>query len=497
MRWPIRHQILLPFLLIQLAALAVVATVTAWLGGRQAEQEIISRIAGVQQTLERASFPMTPTTLQQLRDLSGAHFLVVDDDRRVRLQTIDNMQATLDQVSASRWQSMRRKIDLRGNAISGQGERFIASWVQTRRPERPETVVLLVSEEYWRLAWWRAVAPPLILGGALLLLTAVASTVIAGRFGRRIRKVGEQVNRIAAGDFTPIPEGHTNDELRDLAIGVNRMAGTLRELMQQVRDTERSNLLNQIVGGISHQLRNAITGTRLALQLHRRGCPTPDDEALHVALRQLTLTEEQIRALLRVSRQESQQPQPGDVLAILRDITTLLTPACQHQDVALRLDSSVEHWEVSDAAAWRAALLNVLTNAVEAAGPKGHVNVDVTCQSDALAILIRDDGPGIPPQVQETLFDPFVTTKPEGCGLGLALARQAALQSGGTLTSRRELDCTLFEFRIPRPPVASTSCNAYDAASASPGVPSPDSTLSSTATANNPGDRSASPPDLP
>ena len=85
---------------------------------------------------------------------------------------------------------------------------------------------------------------------------------------------------------------------------------------------------------------------------------------------------------------------------------------------------------------------NVIGNAVEAAGPGGSVRV--TCDDSSVEVL--DSGRGPPPEIADRLFEPFVTGKEEGIGLGLAVAKQAADAHGATLTWSRRDGWTVFRF---------------------------------------------------
>ncbi len=77
-------------------------------------------------------------------------------------------------------------------------------------------------------------------------------------------------------------------------------------------------------------------------------------------------------------------------------------------------------------------------NAIEAAGPGGEVSLEAFAENGDVVIEVSDTGPGPPPEVAETLFEPFVTSKPEGVGLGLALAQQVAIEHGGQLAWTRD-----------------------------------------------------------
>jgi signal transduction histidine kinase len=98
----------------------------------------------------------------------------------------------------------------------------------------------------------------------------------------------------------------------------------------------------------------------------------------------------------------------------------------------------------------RAAALNLALNAVEAAGRGGVVRLEAVPDGEAVAIEVSDTGPGPPQGLAGSLFEPFTTSKPEGVGLGLALAQQVAAQHGGTLSWTRVGHETRFRLSLPR-----------------------------------------------
>jgi signal transduction histidine kinase len=88
----------------------------------------------------------------------------------------------------------------------------------------------------------------------------------------------------------------------------------------------------------------------------------------------------------------------------------------------------------ADAELIRATVLNLLINAAQALDGDGRINLKVAQQGEAAVIEIQDNGPGIPPDMRERVFEPFVTTKARGGGLGLPIARRTAELHGGSLT---------------------------------------------------------------
>jgi signal transduction histidine kinase len=111
-------------------------------------------------------------------------------------------------------------------------------------------------------------------------------------------------------------------------------------------------------------------------------------------------------------------------------------------------------------------VFNVIGNAVEAAGPGGSVQVQLRVSTDnRIHLEVTDSGPGPPERIAARLFEPFVTGKPEGIGLGLAVAHEVAVQHGGRIAWNRVDGRTCFAIELPAlRPVQPEDENASEAA---------------------------------
>ena len=252
----------------------------------------------------------------------------------------------------------------------------------------------------------------------------------------------------------PLPRRH--DELRDLAQSVNEMAAKLSQLQETVQKTERLHLLGQLSGGLAHQMRNGLAGARLAVQLHARACSDGGDgEALQVALRQLTLLETNLKRFLTVGQSSDLQREPCSLTGLIDDAQALLGPQCKHAGIDLSWQPPEDKFVIEgDRGQLEQLIVNVLGNAVEAAGPGGAVGISLaTGQQNGTAksvvVEVSDSGPGPSAEISPRLFEAFVTNKPEGVGLGLAVARQAAEAHGGSIQWRRDDNRTRFRIELP------------------------------------------------
>jgi signal transduction histidine kinase len=471
-RWSIRNQILVPFAVLQIAAVAALTLAATLFSVRRVERETDRHLQSVVATLQDSSFPLTGNVLQQMRGLSGAEFAVVRDQDRITLSTLPGLRSDTPipaRVVADR--ELQRISLQQATPLHVGGRDYLATRVSGLRGGGASDLLILFPEDQWREARREAVLLPLSIGGATICGMIGVSAWLAWRFGRRMRTIEQQFARIAEGDFEPIALSRRDDELRDLARSANQMAAALQRMTASIRQQERQTLVNQLAGGLAHQFRNAMTGARMAIQLHRRRCPSTEEESLEVALRQLSLTEQQIKGLLRLSSErqrpgDASVPASGELPEIIGEIEFLVTPMCEHESIRLDVAAAIPSLPVADRDAMSAAILNLVLNAIEAAGPQGSVAIACRRDEGQVVIEVSDDGPGIVAEVAGTLFDPFVTTKPEGVGLGLLLAVEAARQHGGSLICRRESDRTVFSMVLPQRQDGASAAGGSEFASA-------------------------------
>ena len=447
----LRRQILIPILAIQSASIAAITVAGVGLTAAREERRNVERLAAVIHVLDRSTFPITSRVLGQMHGLSGAHFTVRDARGRTLSasdQALADLPPAADGLPDSRptglrsWRSWPR--------LTIAGRTYYAARIPAPNASAA-TLFILYPESDRTAALWDVAAAPVGLGLAAVVLTAQATRWFADRLVRRVHRLRGQVARIADGEFQEIEPGAERDEVHDLIQSVNQMSRRLREMQKAVATAERTQLLAQLAAGFAHQLRNTLTGARLGGQLHARRCAaSPSDTSLSVAVRQLELAEEQVRGLLTLGRLEQRPHRPCDLAGLVRDAASLLEPNGRHARVDLAVETPDRPVDaLVDEPSVRAAVLNLAWNALEAAGPGGRVRLRLIGGSDPIMIEVGDDGPGPPRDLEATLFDPFVTGKPEGVGLGLALARRVAEAHRGALDWRRDGGWTWFRLALP------------------------------------------------
>jgi signal transduction histidine kinase len=449
LRWRIRYQLLLPLLLLLLGVIGL----SVWMAVAAAESAralIEERARAVASVFSEAAFPLNnPHILQMVKGLSGADYLLSHRDGG-RTTTLKELDGPAPQAPVlDNWQ------DLHLGPVVRLGSRgYLCGAIRLRRvPNEGDTLYILYPESLWRDARWQAVWPFLALGGSVGLASLILAVSLGWRVGGRIQDLERRTRLIAAGDFSPMPLPSQDDEVRDLARSVNEMAEQLARFQETTQRTERLRLLGQVSGGLAHQLRNGLTGARLAVQLFiEENLSQTDTAALEVALRQLTLLETHLKRFLDLGRLDRPRQELCSLAALTAQAVELLRPQCRHAGTDLRwLPPAKDPVVQGDPGQLGQLVLNVLGNAVEAAGPGGWVEARMRHPEgieSKIILEVVDSGPGPPREVAERLFDPFVTGKPEGVGLGLAVARQVAQAHGGEITWDRLEGHTTFRIEL-------------------------------------------------
>lgn len=429
MRLSLRYRLLIPLLVLLVADLVA----TGWaasLAATREELRIADQLHAVARTLtETRTFPLTARVLEQMKGLSGAEFVL-------------NKSAG-DQVT-----TFGEPVDLLpepSELFTWHGEEYRLLRVQLpeSHPNRGDTLAVCYPESLRRTAVREAIRPPLFAGIAFFLV-GLLLFVFGSRIVSRIRGLESQTRAIAGGDFRATAPLGSDDELRDLADSIHTMAGKLVAFEAQSKQTERLRILGQFSGGLAHQLRNAAAGAKLAVQLHLQEQAPTDREPLAVALRQLARIEMTLSQFLALGKPTPAAKAGLDLAEVVDGAVTLFLPQAKHLGIALRWSRGVAVPFTGDSISLGHLFVNLIGNAMDAAGPKGMV--DVRCIGRTVEVI--DSGAGPPAAIAGRLFETFVTGKVEGIGLGLTVAKQAVEANGGAIEWFRRDGRTVFRVEL-------------------------------------------------
>jgi len=437
-----------------LAAIAV-AVASYWLGSRWATQELETRIAGIRQTLAGSTFPLNDVVLRSIADMTQTELVTIGNDGKLQRST-----AKLSAAELSSFSNNLHKIFDRSAPESKLIESKLVADVANRRyrvypfdttnfPIRTDdvqAVVVLFDESLLEASRRRAALLPLATGLSTILALSSLTFILTSRLVRRVATLQRRVEKVAAGDFDSTVSDSVRDEVGQLGNAVDSMARQLKQLWKKVNQQQSEKLLHQIAGGMAHQLRNSLTGARMAVELHASECPNRDDEGVQVAIDQIELSEDYVRRLLLVASGRQDQDRPACVLNCLTDIRSSFSTVARHLrvDIAWNWDDAISDQWVKDGSTWVAAITNLIHNAMQA-GDRVEV-VASLLNPESIRVSVRDNGTGVAEEVAAEVFEPFVTSKPEGMGLGLTVVRRAAKHLGGSVEWYRRDDQTVFDF---------------------------------------------------
>ncbi len=430
----LRFRLLGPLLLLLIADAAVTGW-AAWAAAGRAEGRIDGQLRSVvRQLTEPPTYPLTLPVMHKMKELSGAEFVLTRRNGEA--------ESTFDPPVSG----FQPAVEV---TVHGQPHRVTWLTLPDGHPNAGDVLSVCYPESLRQTAVWSAVRPPLVLGGAVAV-TAALIAALGSRVANRVRQVRRHTRAIADGVYEPAAVPDANDELRDLTVSVNELCAKLSAYELELKHTERLRVLGQFSGGLAHQLRNAATGAKLAVQLYRSEHTTADGEPLDVALRQLARIESTLQQFLSLGRPATPVFEPYDLIELISSVIELHRPQSRHAGITLGWHPNGSWMSHGDRMLLGHLFGNLLGNALDAAGPGGRVEVACHLESERAVVDVIDSGPGPLADISDKLFAPFVTGKEQGVGLGLAVAKQAADAHGAQVEWFRRGESTVFRVVIPR-----------------------------------------------
>ena len=213
----------------------------------------------------------------------------------------------------------------------------------------------------------------------------------------------------------------------------------LTELTERLHRADKMAALGTMAGGIAHEIRNPMNAVKGFAGLLRRELDESTREHRWATTISAGVDEVEniITNMLTLAHPERLRLEDVDSAELVEQAV-----AAAHQTLPPGTDRS--RWNVTtrvstplfrgDRIKLRQALRNVVANAIEVQPEGGRIDIDVRLVGDEVTFTVSDDGPGIPPELQERVVDPFFTTRAEGTGLGLALVHAIVQLHGGRLT---------------------------------------------------------------
>ncbi len=307
-----------------------------------------------------------------------------------------------------------------------------------------------------------------VLGASAIIFGALLFGFVSRTITKPLDNLVAGVRALAAGNYTYsiTPEG--TSEVAELSTAFAKMRGELLASQQQQIETERIAALGQAASSISHDLRHYLAAVVANAEFLYEADELKLDKSeiyqeIQTASNQMT---DLIDSLRELAHQRSAiSPEPANLDQIVRRAIEAVKARPEFRNRTITLIAPDEMEGIFDPRKLERAFFNLVLNACEAT-PEGEsrVTVEVQTQEDSFEIRVTDQGPGVPKNIRDIVFDPFVSAgKPNGTGLGLAIVSKIVHDHGGSVRLERTSETgTVMLVRLPRSrqPVASHSDSA-------------------------------------
>jgi two-component system nitrogen regulation sensor histidine kinase NtrY len=278
----------------------------------------------------------------------------------------------------------------------------------------------------------------LLLLVALVWLVSLAPLIfIAHRISRPIQSLTAGLTRFAAGDWDQRLAMVRDDEVGSAVGAFNHMAEQLRRNRERLVYLTQVSSWETLARKTAHELKNSLTPIRLTVEEMVARQPQSDrafmQQAAQIVIGEIETLERRVRAFSEFASEPPVSAEPLDINAIVAERVALLKPA--HPETTYRCTLDARTPQVyAGADLVKGILTNLLENGAEAAGPGGTVAATTRQQGHEVVVEIHDSGPGLGVEAARTLFEPTITFKKHGMGLGLSIAKKHALRMGGDIT---------------------------------------------------------------
>jgi signal transduction histidine kinase len=432
----LHHRIVIPFAIVAIVATLASAFAALAVVSRAFETRIQSQILNTAEVISRGGFAANPAIIRSVKAITGAEIITFDPAGSVVSTTVD----------PSRGDLLRAVITSphAGEARANPGRRVVHEmqcdapcYVSYHViPDRPGVLTAVVVEAAETTAAVAAVSRTILVAAlASLVVLLVISQLVARRVTRPIDDLARFTNDVAGGARGRAAEG--GDEVGRLGRSFNTMLDRLDESKAALVRSEKLGLAGLIAARVAHDIRNPLASMKINAQLLQGAVRRDEQNAQLVAavLHDIGQIEAVIRDLIELARPGELRLASADLNAVVRGVLTPLEGRMRHLKIQLRLRLAEPLPAVAlDTERFTQALLNVIVNAIEAMPNGGTLSIATAHDEAGVSVDIEDDGSGIEASIADRVFDPFVSTKPEGVGLGLVNARAVVDGHRGRIT---------------------------------------------------------------
>ena len=226
-----------------------------------------------------------------------------------------------------------------------------------------------------------------------------------------------------------------HDELSPMVTAINEMAASRQKLEADLRREDRLRVMGRVVAGIAHEIRNPLNSIRLTLEVLKRRLRrhnVGDDEVARVTAETERL-DKLLNSILVFGADEPGRVCRQPILPVLERTMALVKPQVEERGIAAEIVTPPDLEATVDGDHLQQAMMNLLLNAIDAAGQGGRIGISVQQNNGCIDIDVRDSGPGLNDAQQERMFEAFYTTKSTGTGMGLAVTRTLLEKMGAKI----------------------------------------------------------------
>jgi len=287
------------------------------------------------------------------------------------------------------------------------------------------------AEAYGRYYYAGLALAVLLLGAAFLY----ASVRLGGHLSRQLSRPIEELigwtGHIRR--MEPLPPDRQRrgaPEFAALRTALREMAEALERGRAREIEAERLRAFRETARRVAHEMRNPLTPIRLAVAQLARTAGADQRDAIEVLTAESGRLEQLAREFTEFGRLPEGPAAPVDLVELLEELARTSLPPGMTPRLALdpATPALLGHYDPL-----RRAFSNILRNAVEACDGTGSIEITAAPEDGGARITVRDHGPGIPPDLEGRIFDPYLTGKAGGTGLGLALAKQTVELHRGSI----------------------------------------------------------------
>lgn len=276
----------------------------------------------------------------------------------------------------------------------------------------------------------------LVAGAGAVAICGALLVVLTYTVQRPMVELQQKIAQLGKGDLNlAVSFAHRNDEIGDLGRNFNHMVRQLRESREEIDRLHRTQMsraehlatLGELATGLAHEIRNPLAGIAGVIEIVGRDLPaaSPARPVVREVRQEIARINHIVTDLLQTARPHPPTVRKSDLNTTVEHAVMLGRQQALAKSVEIKLQKDPSLPEVEhDSDQIHQVLLNLLLNSLQAIDLNGKITVTVKPQSKMVAVEVADNGRGIAPEHLPNIFRPFYTTKGDGTGLGLSLARR-------------------------------------------------------------------------